>query len=49
MENNEKMHPAINELKEDLGKGKLSRREFLRYATLLGVSATAASQMIGLT
>ena len=49
MENNEKMHPAINELKEELGKGKLSRREFLRYATLLGVSATAASQMIGLT
>ncbi len=49
MENNEKMHPAINGLKEDLDKGKLSRREFLRYATLLGVTATAASQMIGLT
>ncbi len=49
MENNEKMHPAINGLKEDLDKGKLSRREFLRYATLLGVTATVASQMIGVT
>jgi len=49
MEDNEKVHPAINELKEDLGKGKLSRREFLRYATLLGMSATVVSQMIGLT
>lgn len=49
MEDNEKVHPAIKKLKEDLGRGKLSRREFLRYATLLGMSATVASQMIGLT
>ena len=49
MEDNEKVHPAIKKLKEDLGRGKLSRREFLRYATLLGMSATVVSQMIGLT
>ena len=49
MEKNETMHPAINELKEGFDKGKLSRREFLRYATLLGMSAAAASQIIGVT
>lgn len=42
------MHPAVNDLKDDLEKGRLTRREFLRYATLLGVSAAAASQMIGI-
>ncbi len=41
-------HPAINDLKVDLNKGKLTRRDFLRYATLLGMSAAAASQMVGL-
>jgi len=41
------VHPAIPELKSDLDKGKMSRREFMRYATLLGMSAAAASQMIG--
>ncbi|GIT19734.1 MAG: hypothetical protein CM1200mP39_25400 [Dehalococcoidia bacterium] len=29
-------------LKDDLQEGRISRREFLRYATLLGVSTTAA-------
>ena len=48
MSENGKIHPAVFELKEDLDKGKLSRREFLRYAALLGVSAAAASQMAGL-
>ncbi|MBW2409064.1 MAG: twin-arginine translocation signal domain-containing protein, partial [Deltaproteobacteria bacterium] len=43
------IHPRIYELKDDLVKGKLSRRKFLRYAALLGMSAAAASQMIGLT
>ena len=43
------IHPAIHDLKSDLLNGKLSRRQFLRYATLLGMSAAAASQMIGLT
>jgi len=40
--------PAIHELKDDVDKGKLTRREFLRFATLLGMSAVAASQMAGL-
>jgi len=44
-----KIHPTIPELKDDLDKGKLTRRDFLRYATLLGMSAAAAGQMIGLT
>ncbi len=48
MKENKKMHPAIKELKIDLDKGKLSRREFLRYAALLGLSAAAATQMAGL-
>jgi len=42
------MHPAIPALKEDVGRGHLNRREFLRFATLLGMSAAAAGQMIGL-
>jgi peptide/nickel transport system substrate-binding protein len=49
MKKNKTTHPAIHELKEYLDKGKLSRREFLRYATLLGMSAAAAGQMIGFT
>jgi peptide/nickel transport system substrate-binding protein len=36
------IHPAIDELKADLAKGKITRREFLRTTTLLGLSATAA-------
>ena len=48
MKEKEVIHPAINDLKVDLDKGKLTRRDFLRYATLLGMSAAAASQMAGL-
>jgi peptide/nickel transport system substrate-binding protein len=48
MTEKEKLHPAINDLKVDLDKGKFTRRDFLRYATLLGMSAAAASQMAGL-
>jgi peptide/nickel transport system substrate-binding protein len=48
MKKNQKIHPAIFELKDDLNKGKLTRREFLRFATLLGMSAVSASQMAGL-
>ncbi|MBF0573820.1 MAG: ABC transporter substrate-binding protein [Desulfamplus sp.] len=44
-----KIHPAVKELKSDYDKGKMSRREFIRFATLLGLSATAAGQMAGLT
>jgi peptide/nickel transport system substrate-binding protein len=48
MSKKETLHPAISDLKIDLDKGKLTRRDFLRYATLLGMSAAAASQMAGL-
>src|SRR5512136_893145 len=37
------VHPYIPELQESLRKGEISRREFLRYAALLGLSAGAAS------
>ena len=49
MENKKRIHPAVYELKSDVEKGKMTRREFIRYATLLGVSAAAATQMSGLT
>jgi len=48
MKENNGIHPAIHDLKVDLMHGKLTRRDFLRYATLLGLSAAAASQMAGL-
>jgi peptide/nickel transport system substrate-binding protein len=35
-------HPYIPKLKEDLAAGRITRREFLRYSTLLGLSAGAA-------
>ncbi len=44
----EENHSVMLELKNDLNKGKLSRREFIRYATLLGMSAAAATQMAGI-
>ena len=43
------IHPAVNDLKSDMEKGKLSRREFIRMSTLLGVSAFAATQMAGMS
>src|SRR5262245_9263153 len=39
----EKLHPAVPELQEQLRQGRISRREFLRVTTLLGVSAPLAS------
>ena len=41
------MPPAIPQLGEALKQGKLSRREFLRYSTLLGLSAGAAYTLTG--
>ncbi|MBU2643071.1 ABC transporter substrate-binding protein [bacterium] len=41
-------HVLVDDLKHDLDKGRISRREFIRYAALLGVSATAATQMAGM-
>ncbi len=46
--NKNEVHPWIPELVNQMEKGKLSRREFLRYTTLLGVSAAAATSMAGL-
>ncbi len=43
------IHPRISELAVYLREGKLTRREFLRDAALLGVSAGTASQMVGCT
>jgi len=37
-----RIHPLILEAKEDLKKGNMSRRSFLRLATLLGLSAGSA-------
>ena len=45
----EKVHPEIPGLIDQLENKKISRREFMRYATLLGVSAAAASQIAGLS
>ena len=46
MQNEKKIHPRIYDLKGYLENGKITRRDFLRYSTLLGMSAAAASQMI---
>lgn len=43
-----RLHPAISDLQDALKKDKLSRREFIRYASLLGVSVAAATQMSGI-
>lgn len=42
MKRRDKEHGSMPVLKDDLQEGRISRREFLRYATLLGVSTTAA-------
>jgi peptide/nickel transport system substrate-binding protein len=47
MKKKKTIHPAIHDFKVDLDKGRITRREFLRYATLLGMSAAAAGQMAG--
>ncbi len=41
-------HAYIPELIDRYKEGKLSRREFLRFATLLGMSVGAASAVVGL-
>jgi len=45
---NGRLHPYIHEMVNEYENGKLTRREFLRYAALLGVSVGAASSLIGL-
>jgi hypothetical protein len=46
-ENGKRVHPYVPELCERLRKGEIDRREFLRTATLLGVSASAAYGLAG--
>ena len=41
------LHPAIPALAADLKQAKISRREFLRTATLLGMSAAGAYSLAG--
>jgi Fe-S-cluster-containing hydrogenase component 2 len=41
----EKLHERIAELQEQLRQGTVTRRDFLRYATLLGLSAGAAEAL----
>ena len=42
-----KEHLHIPKLKEELASGNITRRDFLRYSTLLGLSATAAYKFAG--
>ena len=44
-ERGRRVHPYVPELCEQFRQGVCDRREFLRTATLLGVSATAAYTM----
>ncbi len=46
-ENGKRIHPYVPELCEQLRKGEVDRREFLRTVCLLGVSASAAYGMAG--
>ena len=48
MNERKRLHPAIPEMKDQMDKGKISRREFMRYGALLGLSVTAAGQIAGL-
>ena len=48
MEKKEKEHPWIHELEAYLRQGRVTRREFVRYAALLGMSVAAAGQIAGL-
>jgi peptide/nickel transport system substrate-binding protein len=40
-----KIHPLIPEAQEELRKGNLSRRDFLRFSTLLGMSLASAKYL----
>lgn len=42
-----RVHPGVAQMREQLKRGKVDRREFLRIVTLLGVSATVAYKMAG--
>jgi peptide/nickel transport system substrate-binding protein len=40
--------PHLDQLRRQLAEGKMDRREFLRFATLLGLAAPVAAKMAGL-
>jgi len=44
--NGKKNHPRILDLKSNLEKGKITRRQFLRHATLLGLSTASSAGLI---
>ena len=46
-ENGKRIHPYVPELCEQLRKGEIERRDFLRTVALLGVSATSAYALAG--
>lgn len=41
----QRLSERISELQEQLSQGKIARRDFMRYATLLGISAAAAEAL----
>lgn len=43
----QKIHPAVGMFAEEVRAGKLSRREFISRATMLGVASTTAYGLIG--
>ena len=47
MVQNARIHPAIFDLRSDFYRQKVSRREFLRLATLLGASVATATALVG--
>lgn len=49
MDKGKKGHPAVEELFDQYQAGKITRRDFLRFGTLLGLSVTGAASAIGLT
>lgn len=47
MSKQRRIHPAVLDAASDMRKGKVNRRDFLRFATLLGVSVPAAYALAG--
>jgi len=44
----DRSHPYVRTLIEQVNEGTISRRDFLRKATLLGVSAATAYSLVGM-
>ena len=47
MSKSRRIHPAVLDAANDHRKGKMDRREFLRFATLLGASVPVAYALAG--